>query len=161
LQEELCGRLVWNKGDKPYTTKDIQQRLQKQWKTTRSCTMLSLSKGYYEFSFTTEIDLHVVWEMGTINLKLGVLRLFEWKKDFNMHKQRNTHAQVRIRLMELPLKYWMERTLREIASAVGTPLFIDKATSKHIFGHYARELVDMDFSKKLFNEIMVERGLFF
>jgi hypothetical protein len=95
--------------------------------------------------------------MGTVNLKPGVLRLFEWTKDFNMHKHRNTHAQVWIRLLELPQEYWMDRTLREIASAVGTPLLIDNATSKRIYGHYARILVDMDFSRQLFHEITVER----
>jgi len=45
----------------------------------------------------------------------------------------------------------------EIASAVGTPLVIDNATSKRLFGHYARILVDMDFSHKIFHEIVVER----
>jgi len=98
-----------------------------------------------------------VWAAGTINLKPGVLRLFEWSKDFNMHTHRNTHAQVWIRLLELPQKYSMEQTLREIASAMGTPLLIDNATSKRLFGHYARILVDMDFSRKLFHEIVVER----
>lgn len=119
--------------------------------------MLSLGKGYYEFSFTFVTDLRAVWAMGTINLKPGVLRLFEWTKDFNMHTQRNAHAQVWIRLMELPQEYWMEKTLREIASAVGTPLLIDNVTSKRIFGHYARILVDMDFSRKIFHEVQVER----
>lgn len=51
----------------------------------------------------------------------------------------------------------MEQTLREIASAVGTPLLIDNATTKRLFGHYARILVDMDLSRKLFHEIVVER----
>ena len=51
----------------------------------------------------------------------------------------------------------MDQTLREIASAVGTPLVIDNATSKRLFGHYARILVDMDFSCKIFHEIVVER----
>jgi len=51
----------------------------------------------------------------------------------------------------------MEQTLREIANAVGTPLLIDNATSNRLFGHYARILVDMDFSRKLFPEIVVER----
>jgi hypothetical protein len=74
-----------------------------------------------------------------------------------MHKLKNTHAQVWIRLLELPQEYWMDRTLREIASTVGTPLIIDNATSKRLYGHYARILVDMDFSRKLFNEIAVER----
>jgi len=51
----------------------------------------------------------------------------------------------------------LEHTLQEIASAVGTLLVIDSATFKRIFGNYARVLVKMDFSKKLFHEIMVER----
>jgi len=98
-----------------------------------------------------------VWAKGTMILKPGVLRLFEWKKDFNMHKQKNTHAQVWIRLIELPQEYWMDRTLREIASVVGTPLTMDNATSKRLYGHYARILVDMDCSRKLYYEILFEQ----
>jgi len=40
---------------------------------------------------------------------------------------------------------------------VGTPLLIDNATLKRLFGHYARILVDMYFARKLFHEIVVER----
>jgi len=72
--------------------------------------MLLLGSGYYEFSFDSEAE-RSVWVMGTVNLKPGVLRLFEWTKDFNIHTQRNTHAQVWVRLLELPHEYWMERTL--------------------------------------------------
>jgi hypothetical protein len=32
----------------------------------------------------------------------------------------------------------------EIAGVVGTPLSLDEPTRKHIFGHYAHILVDMD-----------------
>jgi len=59
--------------------------------------------------------------------------------------------------MALPQEYWMEQTLREIASAVGTPLVLDNATLKRLFGHYARILVDIDFSKRISHEIIVER----
>ena len=45
----------------------------------------------------------------------------------------------------------------EIAGAIGTPLIIDRATKKRLFGHYARILVDVDFSRRIFYEIMVER----
>jgi hypothetical protein len=103
------------------------------------------------------MDMRTVWAAGMINLKSDVLRLFEWSKDFNMHTHHNTHAQVWIRLLELLQEYWMERTLREIASVIGTPLLIDNTTSKRLFGHYARILVDMDFSRKLFHKIVVER----
>jgi len=88
----LRGRLLLNKGDKPYATKEIQSKLQKLWKTTRAWSMVSLGRGYYEFFFATKMDMRSVWAAGTVNLKSGVLRLFEWSKDFNMHTQRNTHA---------------------------------------------------------------------
>jgi len=153
----LRGRIVLTKGDKPYTTKEIESKLQKLWKVGGAWRMLSLGRGFYEFFFSNETDMRTVWSAGTMNLKPGLLRLFEWSKDFNMHTQRNTHAQVWVRLLELPQEYWMERTLREIARAVGTPLLIDNATTKRLFGHYARILVDMDLSRKLFHEIVVER----
>jgi len=51
----------------------------------------------------------------------------------------------------------MERTLYEIAGAVGTPLLIDNVTRNILYGHYARILVDMDLSKTIFYEVMVER----
>jgi len=60
--------------------------------------MISLGRGYNEHSFATYDDLRAVWALRTINLKSGVLRLFEWTKDFNAHTQRQTHAQVCIRL---------------------------------------------------------------
>lgn len=57
----------------------------------------------------------------------------------------------------MPQEYWRERTLKEIASAVGTLISIDATTRKRAFGHYARLLVDIDLSKKIFDEILVER----
>ena len=51
----------------------------------------------------------------------------------------------------------MERTLYEIAGAVGTLLLIDNVTRNRLYGHYARILVDMDLSKDIFYEVMVER----
>jgi len=91
-KHNLRGRLILNKGDKPYTKQDIQMKLQKVWKTSANWSMTSLGRGYYEFFFGTENDKRNVWAAGTVNLKPGVLRLFEWAKDFNMHNQRNSHA---------------------------------------------------------------------
>jgi len=40
---------------------------------------------------------------------------------------------------------------------VGTTLIIDDATKSRLFGIYARILVDVDMSGKLFESILVER----
>jgi len=147
----LHGRLVLNKGDKPYTAKEILDKLSKQWNTAAPWKLISLGKGFFEFSFASAVA------MGTVNLKPGLLHLSQWTKDFNKHTQRQTHAQVWVRLMELPQEYWLERTLLEIAGVIGTPLLIDSATQKRVFGHYTRVLGDIDLSRRLFHEIMVER----
>jgi len=47
--------------------------------------------------------------------------------------------------------------LKEIANAVGTPIDIDGPTRNHTFGYYARILVDIDLSKRTYDEILVER----
>jgi len=51
----------------------------------------------------------------------------------------------------------MEMTLYEIAGVVVTPLLIDNVTRNRLYGHYARILVDLDLSKKIFYEVLVER----
>jgi hypothetical protein len=77
-------------------------------------------------------------------------------KDFNHYSQRQTHVSIWISLIELPQEYWRERTLKEIASAVGTPIDLDGPTHSRAFGHYARILVEIDLSKRAFDEILVE-----
>jgi len=47
--------------------------------------------------------------------------------------------------------------LKEIASAVGTLIDIDGPTRNRTFGHYAWILVDIDLSKRAYDEILVER----
>lgn len=119
--------------------------------------MISIGRGFYEFEFSSDDDMRITLAMGTVNLKSGLLRLSRWSKDFNNYFQRLTHAHVWIRLLDLPSEYWLDRTLMEIAVAIGTPLIMDVATQKRTFGHYVRVLVDIDFSHRLFYEIMVER----
>ncbi|AES80212.1 F-box and associated interaction domain protein [Medicago truncatula] len=65
--------------------------------------------------------------------------------------------------MEIPPNFGYYRQTNAILAIhivlklVATPLIIDTATQKKIFGHYARVLVDVDFSRCLFHEIMVEK----
>ncbi|PNY02668.1 NADPH quinone oxidoreductase, partial [Trifolium pratense] len=84
------------------------------------------------------------------------LGLVDCKKNLHVRK-RKTHAQIWIRLMELPQECWRQYTLFEIASAIATPLALDKATLNRTFGHYACILVDIDLLERLFDVILVER----
>jgi hypothetical protein len=156
-KRNLHGRLTLNKGDKPVTARDLKTKLTSIWKIHGPWQLVSLGRGFYEFQFVSYEDMRLAWSMGSINLKPGMLRLSKWTNDFNSYTQRQTHTQIWIRLLELPQEYWRQRTLFEIASAIGTPLTLDESTKNRAFGHYARVLVDIDLSRRIFDEIVVER----
>jgi len=99
--------------------------------------------------------MHLIWSLGLINLKPGLLRFYPWTKDFNLQFQKQTHTQVWIRSMELPQEYWRQTTLLEIASGVGTPIAIDDSTKVRRFRHYARVMVDIGLPCKLYDSVLV------
>ncbi|XP_045802788.1 uncharacterized protein LOC123896450 [Trifolium pratense] len=102
-------------------------------------------------------DKRKAWSLGTYNMKPGLLRLSKWELDFNPRTQRQTHVQAWVRIYDLPQEYWRPRILFEIAGGLGTPLILDEATKNRSFGHYARILVDINLSQRLFDDILVER----
>jgi len=59
--------------------------------------------------------------------------------------------------MHLSQEYWRKTTLFEIASVIGTPNSIYRATQSRLFGHYALILLDVDLSDTLFESVIVER----
>jgi hypothetical protein len=153
----LRARLTLNKGEKSYSAWDLNAKIRNIWKTSAGWKMVPLGKGFYDFHFESAEDLKKIWAVGTVNLKPGLLWFSQWTKDFKLLTQKQTHVSLWIRLVELPQEYWRERTLKEIASAVGTPIDIDGPTRNRTFGHYARILVDIDLSKKAYDEVLVER----
>jgi len=56
----------------------------------------------------------------------------------------------------LPQEYWHKITLKEIASAMGTPISQDAPTRNRSFEHYVRILVYINLSKRVFDEILIE-----
>ncbi|MCH84492.1 NBS resistance protein [Trifolium medium] len=153
----LHGRLIMPKSERSLTAKELSVKLGSIWKNLSPWKLAPLGKGFFEFRFSKAEDKRKVWSLGTFNLMPGLLRLSKWESDFNPRTQRQTHVQSWVRISNLPQEYWRPRTLFEIAGGVGTPLMLDAATKKRSFGHYARILVDVDLSKRLFDEIMVER----
>jgi len=135
-QYALRGRLILSKGDKPYTARYLASKLGKIWKMVHQWKMVPLGRGFYNFLFEHQDDFSQIWTAGTVSLQPGLLHLSQWTKDFNHNAQTQTHASLWIRFVALPREYWRERTLKEIASAVGTPISIDGPTCNRAFGHY-------------------------
>jgi hypothetical protein len=112
------------------------------------------------FSFSSLEDARSVRTVGTWNLNPWLLKLFAWTPDFNPNSQKNTSAQVWLRIYGLGQEYWRPNILFAIASSVGSPICIDEITSKPMFertfGHFARVLVDIDLAVELTYRVLVE-----
>lgn len=160
-ERSLHGSVSFQKGDSSLTARDLHDKLSPLWKeVVTSWKLVSLGKGYFEFQFSSVEEMRQISALGVVYLKPGLLRFFPWSKDFNPNNHKQSYAQVWVRFRYLPQEYWMPRTLFEIASALGTPLDMDENTGnreKRTFGHYARLLVDVDLSKKLYYSIIVQR----
>ncbi|XP_059281206.1 uncharacterized protein LOC132034885 [Lycium ferocissimum] len=60
-----------------------------------------------------------------------------------------------VKFPTLPMIYWGPRTLGNIASRLGNPLFADECTTKKSRVSYARVLVDMDVTQELPREVQI------
>jgi len=153
----LHGRLVLSRGDKPFSSKDLREKLLRLWKPIDQWKMVPLGRGFFEFRFCSADELRSVWSNGAWNLKPGLLRLCRRSPDFISSCQKQTHSQVWVHFHYLSLVYWYPRILFEIAWAICTSLTIDDNTKNHAFGHYARVLVDMNMAGFLPDSLWVER----
>jgi hypothetical protein len=160
-KHNLHGRIIWPKGSTPLSVVALKTKLTLIWKDFSKWGVISLGKGFFEFTFSTLEDVRRVRSIPLWNINPGMLKLFAWTKDFNPRLQHNTSAQVWVKFFGLSQEYWHKNILFAIASSIGTPICTDSVTARPMhektFGQFARVLVDMDLSQSLRYKVLVER----
>ena len=123
--------------------------------------MTSIGKGFYEFVFSSIEDARSVRSVGSWLLNPGLLKLFVRSKDFKPNLQQNNYVKVWMKIHGLSQEHWRKKIVFVVESSVGTPICVDSVTSKpaleRTFGHFVRVLVDIDLTKELKYEVLVER----
>jgi hypothetical protein len=89
-KHNLHGRILWPKGSTPLSVVALKEKLALLWKDLSRWGMISLGKGYFEFTFSSLEDVRRVRSVPSWNLNPGLLKLFAWTKDFNPKLQQNT-----------------------------------------------------------------------
>jgi hypothetical protein len=160
-KHNLHGRIIWPKGSTPLSVVALKAKLALLWKDLSRWGVISLGKGYFEFTFSSLEDVRRVRSIPSWNLNPGLLKFFAWTKDFNPRMQHNTSVQVWVKIFGLSQEYWHKNILFTIAGSLGTPICIDAVTAKPMhertFGQFARVLIDIDFLQPLRYKLLVER----
>ncbi|KAF1880119.1 hypothetical protein Lal_00022248 [Lupinus albus] len=156
-KNHLHGRVILVKRDTPFRFADLKFKLHSLWLMIGKWNMISLGRGFYDFSFASLEDMRMVCSVGSWSLKPGILRLSLWSPNFNPNKQKMSHSQCWIKLMGLPLEYWSPKVIFSIAGGVRTPIALDEATTNRTFCHFAKVLVEVNLKESLLEQILVER----
>ncbi|KAK3222076.1 hypothetical protein Dsin_009101 [Dipteronia sinensis] len=153
----LIGQVVLSSGEKPWKLVDLKAKLQSVWKLTSVWRLISLGKGYFQIILNSDAEKNMVWSLGSLNLKLGVLRLQPWIPDFNPSLQKYSNAQVWVRFYDLSWEYWHSMIISDLARGIGVPLRLDRATMEGDFGHFMHVFVDIDVSTVPPSSLLLER----
>jgi len=160
-KHNLHAQIIWPKGATPLTVFALREKLTVIWKSFGRWGISSIGKGFYELCFSSIKDARTARSVCSMNLNPGLLKLFAWTKDFNPSTQKNSSAQVWLRIYGLAQEYWRPKILFAIASSAGNPICTDANTGKNrferTFGQFARVLIDIDLEKERLYRVLVER----
>ncbi|KAK1300219.1 hypothetical protein QJS10_CPB13g00935 [Acorus calamus] len=106
--------------------------------------------------YVIEEDLARVLEGGPRTMDNRPFVLKKWSPSVRMEQERLTSIPIWVKFPNLPLHFWSKECLGKIASAVGTPLFMDSATQRATRTSYARVCVEVSADQPLPDSLTIE-----
>ncbi|XP_009782929.1 uncharacterized protein [Nicotiana sylvestris] len=127
-----------------------------QWNLVAKLSIYLHNDGYFVVKFAAMEDRDVMLYSGpyTMNNKLVVVKM--WNATFDFTNEVLKTIPLWIQLPKQPLNYWEDDSLGRISSTLRVPIYADACTTKVECISYARILVEMDVTRSLPRQIMVE-----
>ncbi|XP_058753872.1 uncharacterized protein LOC131627051 [Vicia villosa] len=115
-------------------------------------------EGYFLVRFTSKEDKDAVLMRGPYTIFKKPILLHEWTPDFTLQDDVLRVLPIWVTFPQLPLKFWGDKSIGKIASAVGKPLMTDECTARKLRVSYAKVLIEVDVTVELKEEIMIRDG---
>lgn len=126
------------------------------WKRKGEIDLHLGSQGFFTIVFTSLEDKDRVFEGVPYFYVVAWLYMQPLMMNFFPECETFTSVPVWIRLYSLPLDYWLPESLKTIGNKLGHFLKISKATLKGRYTSFARICVEIDISRALPEEIILE-----
>lgn len=134
---------------KNFSFKTIKGNLQKRWTKKGSIKLVDMPDGYFLVHFSAEEDYSYVLYEGPWLIADHYLVVQRWRPMFLQDAALVKKVAVWIHMPKLPMELYNSNFLWRIGSGLGNMLKIDRMTSIHSRGKYARICVEMDHDKPL------------
>lgn len=133
----------------------LENKINRDWARIGKVKLIDLPRGFFAVLFDKEEDYkHVLFE-GPWMVADHYLLVQRWRPNFLKSARKDSKVAVWVRVPELPLELYNETFLRRLGGSLGTFLKIDKLTSIHSRGQFARLSVEIDLAKPLIPHVMV------
>lgn len=133
----------------------FESKLQRSWTKNGTIQIIDMHDEYYQVIFQNEEDYkHALFE-GPWKVADHYLIVQRWRPLFLMNAEKIRRVAVWIRIPRLRIELCNETFLRRVGMALGNFLKVDRLTSIHSKGKYARICVELDLDKPLETHIVV------
>lgn len=141
---------------KSVSFKSLEGFLQQWWIRNGTIRIVDMVDGFFLVYFSSDQDYNYALFEGPWLIQDHYLIVQRWRPFFLQSAEISSRVAFWLRIPKLPLELYNTPFLHRIGSSLGTMLRIDKMTSIHSRGRYARICVEMDLSKPLVPHIEVQ-----
>lgn len=133
----------------------LENKLNRDWAREGTLQITDLPRNFYVVQFSSIADYkHALFD-GPWMLADHYLLVQRWRPFFIINAIVERKVAVWVRIPKLPLEFYNDKFLWRVGAKLGSLLKIDRLTSIHSRGQFARICVEIDLSKKLVPTIKV------
>ncbi|XP_061362514.1 uncharacterized protein LOC133306243 [Gastrolobium bilobum] len=138
----------------------MKTKLGNLWAKSGSIVVADLGNDFFSVKFSSLEDLNLALTGGPWILMGHYLAIRKWESFFNPHKANIHRVAAWIRLPGIPQEFCVAPFLKLIGNTIGKVLKVDRTTSMGDRGKFARLCVDLDLTKPLRGEYILEDEVF-
>lgn len=149
IRQQYRGCLIIKLLGKNIGYKIFMDKISRLWSLEGLFVPIDLGLGFYLIRFETKADYTKVYTGGPWIIQDHYLTVRKWHNDYRADKATAIPTPVWMRFPLLPLEYYDEDIIMEIAGSLGKPIRVDNKTEASIRASFARVCVEIDLSQPL------------
>ncbi|XP_024962394.1 uncharacterized protein LOC112502655 [Cynara cardunculus var. scolymus] len=137
----------------------VNSNLNRMWRRYGLVNVASNYEGFFLFKFNNEEGMSYVLENGPWLVNGIPLFVSKWKAGSSLGKPELKKLPIWVNLYGVPLEVWNAQGLSELASGIGIPLTLDRATEERCISQsgrvgFARILIEVSADKAIADEVI-------
>lgn len=147
--------LIINVLGKKVNYRALENKLNREWARTGPIKIIDMPRGFYAVKFDKTDDYNHALLNGPWMIADHYILVQRWRRNFLKSARTEQKVAVWVRVPELPLESYNDTFLKRLGARLGSMLKIDRLTSIHSRGQFARICVEIDLAKSIVPQVMV------